>query len=56
VYLFPRSFLFEENLRGFINSKDTVMKARIWFGKTGIYFKVGGKGRKGKTIAYYPFK
>ncbi len=31
------------------------MKERIWIGKTGIYVKVGGRGRKGKTIIYFPF-
>jgi hypothetical protein len=29
--------------------------SRIWIGKTGVYIKKGGRGRKGKTLAYYPF-
>jgi hypothetical protein len=28
---------------------------RLWVGKTGIYIKRGGNGRKGKTLAYFPF-
>ncbi len=25
---------------------------RIWIGKTGVYIKLGGNGRKGRTIIY----
>jgi hypothetical protein len=33
------------------------MKYHLFFGKTGIYLKLGpaSSGRKGKTLFYYPF-
>ncbi len=32
------------------------VNSRIWVGKTGVYIKLGGNGRKGKTLAYFPSK